>query len=89
MSISLSPESNDLLVQLMVQVVLRQRRAGEVVACRTSLLTGVFKVCHMEGEVQEVEAGEEVSAEGEGEGEGDITSPGLTSVLSAKHFSVN
>lgn len=43
----------------------------------------------MEGEVQEVEAGEEVSAEGEGEGEGDITSPGLTSVLSAKHFSVN
>lgn len=85
MSISLSPESNDLLVQLMVQVVLRQRRAGEVVACRTSLLTGVFKVCHMEGEVQEVEAGDGVSAEGEG----DITSPGLTSVLSAKHFSVN
>lgn len=56
----------------MVPVVLDQRRVGEVVACRTSSLIELFKDYHMEGDFQEVEAGEGVSAEGEEEE--DITS---------------
>lgn len=75
----------------MVPLVLDQRRAGEVVACRTSSLIELFKDYHMEGEVQEEEAEEgvfvEVFAEGEEEG-GDITNP-VPPRCDLLHFPVN
>lgn len=71
----------------MVPVVLDQRRVAEVVAYRTSSLIELFKDYHMEGEVQEVEAGEGVFAEGEEEEEGDITNPDPQCDM--KHFPVN